>query len=34
MRFKFCLQNNRIFYQRRYFIQQRIVGGNRSVQAA
>ena len=34
MRFKFRLQNNRIFHQCGYFIQQRIIGGNAGIQAA
>ena len=34
MRFKFRLQNNGVFHQRGYFIQQRIIGGNAGIQAA
>ena len=34
MRFKFRLQNNGVFHQRGYFVQQRIIGGNAGVQAA
>ena len=34
MRFKFRLQNNGVFHQRGYFVQQRVIGGNAGVQAA